>query len=43
MSTSLCKNVHKTIRSNTPKGEHKKLGDEEDDKDNNEDMGTISK
>ena len=34
---------HKTIRSNTPKGEHKKLGDEEDDKDNNEDMGTISK
>ena len=34
---------HKTIRSNTPKDEHKKLGDGEDDKDNNEDMGTISK
>ena len=43
MSTSLCKNVHKTIRLTTPKDEHKKLGDGEDDKDNNEDMGTISK
>jgi hypothetical protein len=28
MSTSLCKNVHKTIRLTTPKDEHKKPGDE---------------